>query len=240
MPGISLFTVTRAVIGRKAGFGENPAGGGMELDASVSETHDAQATVTQSEIEDGSQINDHVTLAPLRLAIEGVVSKTPLNLFGLGPTVIATAAAAAAGPGLASTVLATGLASLGGLVSSPAGVNGTTGLPIPRNPKDVYAYLIELRDARIPFDVVTALRLYRNMVLTSVSAPRNVGNVNLLRFTAVMEQVKLVFSQSVNLGANSTLGGAAGGTTNLGTQAPAPAPPAAEASILSTATGLGL
>lgn len=203
---IGLFFQTKAVIGRPSGL----ATGGLELDASVNETHEATATVTQSEVEDGSNVNDHVTLLPKKLTLEGVVSKTPLGIAGLigsVGTAVAGAAAQASTSKAMAAAITTGTASFGGLIANSIG--GA------REPADVYDFLVELRDRRLPFDVVTALKLYQNMVLTSLSVPRNIQNTGVLRFTAVMEQVKIVSSSVVSL---SSIPGAAA-AQNLGKQA---------------------
>lgn len=215
----------------------------LELDASIAETHEASAQLTQNEVEDGSTVTDNVVLMPLRLQLDGVVSKTPLGLAGLigsGVTAAAGAVGASAGgaASLAGGLATTGIASLGGIVASAAGANG----PNSRAPSDVYEYLLELRNRRIPFDVVTALKIYKNMVLTSVSVPRSIATVGILRFNASLEQVKLVKAETVDLGASSSLGGAAAGASNLGkqgTSAASETTSSSSASILSQLTGVG-
>jgi len=58
--------------------------GFLKLDASLKESHNRTARVTENEIEDGSVISDHVKLDPKTLTMEGVISDTPISILGLG------------------------------------------------------------------------------------------------------------------------------------------------------------
>jgi len=208
---LQLFTQTKAKIGVLDGVD------GIELDCSVQETHERTATLTQSPVEDGSTISDHVILLPKRLTIEGIVSSTPLGAAGLVGSALSAAASAAGNAAssaaakagknsaLAKAAATTGVASIGGLVAS--GV-------FSRDPADAFKALEELWKNRIPFTVVTAITgggssvlgsiaqalgiggqttaVYANMIMTSLNIPRNKDTVNVLRFTATMEQVVVV------------------------------------------------
>lgn len=52
----------------------------LPLDAMLSENPDFPATPTISEVEDGAEISDHVTLKPIKLSIRGIVTDTPVSL----------------------------------------------------------------------------------------------------------------------------------------------------------------
>ena len=60
------------------------------LDVMVSETPTFEAQLTESVVETGGNINDHLTQRPLRLEVEGIISDTPL----VSLTPFATASAA--------------------------------------------------------------------------------------------------------------------------------------------------
>ena len=51
----------------------------LAFDAMISEQPDFTATPTQSIVEDGSTISDHVTLKPIKLQVHGVITDTPLG-----------------------------------------------------------------------------------------------------------------------------------------------------------------
>jgi hypothetical protein len=64
----------------------------LELDASVSETHEFSNAVTHFPIEDGSDITDHIKLDPDKITIEGFVTNSPIkNLIQMrdNPTISA-------------------------------------------------------------------------------------------------------------------------------------------------------
>jgi hypothetical protein len=195
--------------------------GVLELDCSLSETHEAPARVTEIEIESGASINDHIILQPLKLTLNGIVSKTPLGAAGLLGS-IATAGATQAAKNISSkfghkagaSALAAG-ASLGGLIAGKL-ADGFTGS---RAPRDVFDYLMQLRDERKAFDVVTALKLYSNMVISNLSVPRNKDTVNTLEFTVTLQQLTIV-APLIEFNALAGLGGVAGASpsSNLGKQ----------------------
>ncbi len=51
----------------------------LRLDAMISEMPEYDAQPTQSQVEDGETISDHVTLKPVKLAIQGIVTDTPVS-----------------------------------------------------------------------------------------------------------------------------------------------------------------
>lgn len=57
---------------------------------------------------------------------------------------------------------------------------------------DAFALLLSVRDAREPVTIVTSLRTYEDMVLTSLSVPRGARTGHALRFMATFVQVQLV------------------------------------------------
>ena len=57
-----------------------PKLGAIELDASISEAHAKNATLTRNPIESGSDVTDHIHITPDALTIEGVISTTPDDL----------------------------------------------------------------------------------------------------------------------------------------------------------------
>ncbi len=54
--------------------------GEVRLDAAVREEHVASARVTESPVESGAKISDHVVLEPQTLNIDGVITDTPVYL----------------------------------------------------------------------------------------------------------------------------------------------------------------
>ncbi len=85
--------------------------------------------------------------------------------------------------------------SLEGVVSdSPLGTVATdpsrTGSSLPS--EDALAKLMQIRDAREPVVITTALRRYENMGLVSLSIPKSAGTGKALRFKASFKQITIV------------------------------------------------
>jgi hypothetical protein len=137
------------------------------LDASVNETHQGDVDVTDHPVEEGADISDHARVKPETVSIEAVISNTPLN------SAQQKRVQSAQGDVTAETVG----------VDSPAGAVGFAEVG--------YVRLKQLKDARQLVKVITGLRVYDNMMLTSLSIPRNAGVGDALRFTAQFKQVRL-------------------------------------------------
>ena len=78
---------------------------------------------------------------------------------------------------------------LEGLVSDLLPAPGNTLSP-DRAP-DTWAAIVSLAKARTTFDVVTALKVYQNMLIVRAEAPRNNSTGNSLRFTLDLEELLL-------------------------------------------------
>jgi hypothetical protein len=67
-------------LGENASKGSAPAV--IEFDATLSQTHLMQASVTRHPVEDGSQITDHIIDQPDAISLVGIISNTPLVFLG--------------------------------------------------------------------------------------------------------------------------------------------------------------
>ncbi len=164
----------------------------LTIDATLEESHSSSVDITDFPIEDGSIISDHFILKPKELTIEGIITDTPINplaqLTGL-ISVGAVAASAKLGVPIIGGVLGAGLgASIGGLL----GVSKNRA-------KDAFHFLLELQEQRQLFDVVTGLKLYKNMCLTSLSVPRRTDTGQAIRFSASMREIKIVSSEIISI-----------------------------------------
>lgn len=68
-----------SLLGRKRG----PTIGGIQIDVSVRETHSTAKEISDSPVEVGSDITDHVKKRPDEVTIEGVLSNRPSSLIDL-------------------------------------------------------------------------------------------------------------------------------------------------------------
>lgn len=204
--------------------------GVMQLDASINESHSRTAVPTRSEIEDGSTIADHIKLEPKKLTITGVIAESPVGraeaLLGLATAGLISGAQGAIGGlagNVAGTALGSGLASISGLVSSDLGEDAN-GQVIGRSKQDALAYLEELWSQRTPFEVITALTKYENMIITNLDIPREAIHGDSLEFTVEMEEIRIVTSSAVQiptfqLADDAELGASSGKLGNQATKA---------------------
>lgn len=187
----------------------------LTIDATIRSEHTARATLTRRELEKGAQINDHLVTSPESVVIEGVISETPLDfLSSILSAGVGAAASLASQAGLGAAA-ATGL--LGG--SLMGAVNGSRTV-------NSFELMTQLQKKRIKFDLVTGLKNYKDMILTSVVANRSASIGKAIQFTATIEQVVFVTSALIKLGEgdmSGSIGASAAGSTNLGKQAASPA-----------------
>lgn len=184
----------------------------LTVDATIRSTHSAGSTLTKRELEKGAQINDHLVTSPESVVIEGVISETPLDtfssIFSSGVGLGASAASQALGLGAAT---AAGV--LGGALLSK--INGSRA-------ENAFKIMTDMQKNRTKFDLVTGLKSYKDMILTSVVANRSASIGKAIQFTATIEQVVFVTSALIKLGEGDMLGSigaSAAGSTNLGKQA---------------------
>ncbi|NIY14221.1 MAG: hypothetical protein GWM98_04710 [Nitrospinaceae bacterium] len=64
-----IFGITKAQIGV------------LQLDASIEERHSIEVDITDSPIEDGSIVSDHIRRRPKVIEINGIVTNTPITFF---------------------------------------------------------------------------------------------------------------------------------------------------------------
>lgn len=154
--------------------------GSIELDVATRINHTTQAQLTQIEIEDGSNINDHYRVMPRSLTIEGIVSGNPLDIT--------------------SFLTGLGIGQLSGLAGSAvAAIAGDLLNDSDERKLDAYLALEALVESATPFDVVTPLNTYENMMMTSLAYNEDKSSGNSLFFTANLQQVVIVESQTASI-----------------------------------------
>jgi hypothetical protein len=193
--GIALFTKQKPQIGT------------LILDASIREDHSLETEITDNPIEDGSVVTDHVLVLPRRVSLEVVATSNPDdNLLALIGTGIQAALLAALAPFAGAdnnprNVAAGAIGGAAGAAVAGAGAAaaalGASGfareLPVLDNTRHLKAWakLIALAKRRRPFDVVTSLEKYRNMVIERISTPRSKENTNALFITVDCREIEI-------------------------------------------------
>lgn len=183
-PAIGRTAFLYEINGQKIGF--------LQLDATVRETHSRSARITSNEIEDGSTVADNVVLDNETFTIEGLISERPFKSTDIRD--------------VASQVANAGFNVLGNAIGAISG--GI--LPETSSILKRAVALIQLENFyknKIPFQVVTGLKIYNNVLIRSMEIPVTSKDGKSLRFTVNCEVVKIVSSQNASIPEDKSLAG---------------------------------
>jgi hypothetical protein len=162
----------------------------------IEETHDDEMEITDHPVEQGASISDHAYKRPARLRIVCGWSNSP-SVRSLGAGIV---------NGLATTV--TGIQSL---------LSGTA----PNQVRDIYEKMVKLQSEATTMDVYTGKRKYSNMLIRGLSTTTTKDHSNMLLLTVTLQQVIIVNTKTVTLGASPSQQAdpaATAGPVNAGTQ----------------------
>lgn len=136
--------------------------GNVQLDAEIRTPHSKSGTLTDHAVESGSPVTDHYRVEPDEIEIEGIVSDSPLSAIPI--------------PGY------------GAIQAVRSAIEGGGQSPslVARDALEAYFDNAEI------ITIVTRLKTYENMVLTSFTYVDSVENANVLRFTVRAKQIRLV------------------------------------------------
>jgi hypothetical protein len=141
----------------------------IELDCAISESHVGEVDITEHPVEEGFNVSDHSRPKPDALTLEGIVSNTPFNQSQRTRVIKV----------LGDTKFQSN--------SQADRSQGTPGYA-----EAAYTKLRKLRDTGKIISVVTQIRTYSNMVMTSLAIPRDGKTGDALRFTASFKQIRVV------------------------------------------------
>jgi hypothetical protein len=193
------------------------------IDATLQITAQYSAAVTKHPVEVGPDISDHIRVEPVSIQMEGVCSDTPIDLAS-SVTGLATAALSKVGSAVSGP--------LGGAVGAVAGGVGASLLASALGGSQSKSQLI--RDAlislltdKVVFDIAApSLKSEhsKGLVLTKLSFPKGPDTGRAVRFSATMEQIRLVESEVIPIGKiDKSVLHTAAGKANVGKQATATA-----------------
>lgn len=144
--------------------------GGIQLDAVLSETHNNTVRLTKNPVELGADITDHAIVEPKKIVIVAEVSDTPL-----------------------------GLAALGQIVDLITGLFGTSTTQNITRSNAAFNAMILLQEQREPLEIQTKLRLYQDMIITSLVTTQDKDSSRIALMTIILEEVLITESQVVQL-----------------------------------------
>lgn len=175
----------------------------LEFDACINEQHGREATVTTNPIESGSVVSDHIIVNPVTLSLTGVKSDTPLyDKDRFLRQTIGNAVTAFLPPlGVVTATSAYTYGQRAAALDDPANK--------PKSPsKQAYDTLMRLvagdpstTPPMLPqlISVLTAYARYPDMVIKSLSIPRDAGTSGQLVFTIQLQQIQVVSPQVVDV-----------------------------------------
>ena len=199
------------------------------IDATISEDHVFTSQATMHEIEGGDSISDHVVKKPIQLTLTGVISGDPYpesetvtddspgqqvwtgdRFQKIGSGAFSGIFGSLAGGGATGAVASFGYSKIAGSLMQKvaraeaerkrqqiAGQIGDSGFsPIVKTAYDAFK---SIYTDKIPVTIVTGLDVHQNMVMESLSLPRNKDTVRSLPFTTSFRQIVFVASETVTI-----------------------------------------
>lgn len=144
--------------------------GGIQLDATLSESHDSPVKISKNPVELGANITDHAIIEPKVLTIVAEVSDTPL-----------------------------GLAAFGQIVDLVTGLFGSSTSENLTRSNAAYNAMIQLQEALEPIEVQTKLKLYKDMLIANISTLQDKDTSNIVAMVIRLEEILIVESEVVKL-----------------------------------------
>ena len=98
---------------------------------------------------------------------------------------------------------------------------------------EIYANLLKLQASRVPFDVVTGKRIYKNMLMKSLGNTTDDKTENILSVTCSLQEIILVKVETTSVPprARQKMSGKTGATKNAGAKKAVAAKPSAAAKV---------
>lgn len=174
--------------------------GPLVAQVTIEETHDDELEITEHPVEQGASIADHAFKRGARLRIRCAWSNSPST------------------PGLVDGVI-------GGLKATVSGVQDLLSGNSKSKVTDFYDKLLQLQVSRVPFDVFTGKRAYKNMLVKAISTTTDRDTENSLVVTVTLQQVIIVSTQLISVNAPASDQAAPESTqapTNSGSQSLVP------------------
>jgi hypothetical protein len=172
----------------KRGFLDQTDGSMFIPDATIEEVHSAELDITDHPVEQGTSISDHAFKRPEELIVTAGWSDSPNN-SGLQNQIIG--AAANSSPALKAIIGAA--EAVNGVVN----LFGSNGQASPS--KAAYLKLLDIQANRFLFTIFTGKRVYRNMIVKSLSTTTDAKTENSLIIRIGCRQILMAQTQTVTV-----------------------------------------
>lgn len=168
-------------------------GPSISAQITIEEIHHDELEITEHPVEQGAAIADHAFKRPAEVIIRCMWSNSPGGPGGL------IGAAVGVGATLGGPIIGNVLAAGSTIRAAQSLLTGNAADQV----KQIYQKLLALQVQRIPFDVSTGKRNYKNMLFRSLAIETNPKTENALSVVAVCRQVILVSVQTITVPMNT-------------------------------------
>lgn len=202
LPVLSIGLGAISIRPKRGFFPASGAVGPLVARATLREVHRDTLEITDHPIEQGAAISDHAFKRPAEVVIECGWSNTPSLPGGIRGATTALIGGAIPAAGAALALLDTI-----GTVKTLLNGDGVDQV------RATYQQLLELQSSRIPFDIYTGKRVYKNMLFRELTTTTDMATENSLLITATCRQVILVATRTISLPINTSAQAAPAKTT---------------------------
>lgn len=171
---------------RQRGFFPSVGSGGLVPHATLEELHYDDLEITDHPVESGTAISDHAFKRPSEVVIRCAFSDSPPSSGGL----LGQAAGAAAALGGSALRTVIGAAATVNSLLSGNGVGQA---------RDIYDAFLGLQSERALIDVYTGKRVYKNMLVRSLSVTTDARSENALLITVACREVLIVSTRVIDI-----------------------------------------
>lgn len=168
---------------------KSPTLAGLEFDAVLEDTFEAEVETTGYTVELGARVSDHRIVKPFRWRIVGAVSNTPFSAAGALDGLTSGALSNLADNGAIASLTGAFGGTLGGIVAGSNEARGSATLN----------YLLDLMTTEEPFDIDAGDIQLTNMIITNLRRTKDPENEGGLIFEAELQEY---FTLSTALSAN--------------------------------------
>lgn len=168
----------------------------IKAHATIEEIHRDDLEITDHPVEFGAAVSDHAFKRAAEVIIRCAWSNSPSGNPGLIGAALGVA-------GVKVPVIGQALAAAQTFQAAQSLLSGNA----VNQAKAIYKQLIELQASRIPFDVYTGKRVYKNMLFKSLGATTDAEHENGLLLVATCREVIIAQTQTVQVPVNASAQG---------------------------------
>lgn len=169
----------------------------IEIDCTLNEMHTYESHITEFEVERGTNISDHRFIKPVEFSMTGIISDTPSDLNAIRESAELGAGLIGNEAAIITQTASDAIRATGNLISGDAVLTRQAFTKL----LGLYTAggVTVLDDNTTPpgvFVIVTKYRKYKNMVVRSLSFPRDRRTGDALQFSATFREIRIVSTKN--------------------------------------------